>query len=161
MGLTKTVHPPAGATAMLAVAEPRVSSLGWFLVPVVCLGVTFMMTVAIIINNIQRRFPIYWWTPEDLSRKKAAPCDEESNASTITAGGLGGSSSNNAVGRDSTARGDVSVVEEKELDGGADDGSSQNNMAQVILRQGQVVLPDGFPITPEERQILECLCQRL
>lgn len=67
MGFTKTIHPPAGATALLAATSPEISDLGWFLLPLVILGTSLMLAVACIVNNIQRRFPLYWMTPEDLS----------------------------------------------------------------------------------------------
>lgn len=68
MGFTKTVHPPAGATALLAATTPEITNLGWFLIPLVLLGSTLMVAVACVVNNIQRQFPIYWWTPADLSK---------------------------------------------------------------------------------------------
>lgn len=77
MFLTKTVHPPAGATALLAVTDPETKGLGWFLFPVMLLGVALMQTAALIINNIQRRFPLYWWTPSSLSRSRHR--DEETH----------------------------------------------------------------------------------
>ncbi|KAJ5737549.1 uncharacterized protein N7483_002674 [Penicillium malachiteum] len=69
MVLTNTVHPPAGATALLAVTNSQTAGLGWFLFPVMILGVTLMQATALIINNIQRRFPLYWWTPRPLSQQ--------------------------------------------------------------------------------------------
>lgn len=70
MALTKTVHPPAGATALLAVTNDDSLLLGWYLIPLVMLGYALMLATALIINNIQRTFPLYWWTPEDLRRQK-------------------------------------------------------------------------------------------
>lgn len=74
MVLTKTVHPPAGATALLAVTNTQTRQLGWFLFPVIILGVSLMQTAALVINNIQRRFPVYWWTPQSLAPSRR---DEE------------------------------------------------------------------------------------
>jgi hypothetical protein len=70
MGLTKTVHPPAGATALLAVTNDESLLLGWWLVPVMVFGYSLMLGTALLINNIQRKFPMYWWTPEDLHRRR-------------------------------------------------------------------------------------------
>lgn len=75
MLLTGTVHPPAGATALLAVTNEQMAGLGWFLFPIMMLGVVLMQVVALIVNNIQRQYPLYWWTSHPLSRKKAE--DEE------------------------------------------------------------------------------------
>ncbi|KAI9877048.1 MAG: hypothetical protein M1830_004942 [Pleopsidium flavum] len=68
MVLTKTVHPPAGATALLAAVDPTVSRLGWYLLPLVLLSTMLTLASALLINNIQRQFPIYWFTPVDLSK---------------------------------------------------------------------------------------------
>jgi CBS-domain-containing membrane protein len=67
MGLTKTVHPPAGATALIAVVDDRAVSIGWRLIPLVLLGCAIMLVVALILNNILGRFPLYWWTPNSLT----------------------------------------------------------------------------------------------
>ena len=69
MGLTKNVHPPAGATALLAVVDRTAAGLGWHLIYVVLIGCAIMLGTALLVNNIQSRFPSYWWTPEDLRRK--------------------------------------------------------------------------------------------
>lgn len=63
MALTEMVHPPAGATALMAVLEPNVSELGWFLFLPLLLGCILMLRVALLVNNIQRWFPFYWWSP--------------------------------------------------------------------------------------------------
>ncbi len=68
MLLTKTVHPPAGATALLAAVDPVISNLGWYLVPLVLLSSILTLLSALVLNNIQRQFPIYWFTPVDLSK---------------------------------------------------------------------------------------------
>ena len=67
MVLTKTIHPPAGATALLAAVDPIISHLGWYLLPLVLLSNVLTLISACLINNIQRQFPIYWFTPVDLS----------------------------------------------------------------------------------------------
>ncbi len=66
MGLTKTVHPPAGATALIAVVDDRAVSIGWKLIPLVLLSCIVMLTVALLLNNVFSRFPLYWWTASDL-----------------------------------------------------------------------------------------------
>ncbi|KAJ5775480.1 uncharacterized protein N7511_000491 [Penicillium nucicola] len=67
MVLTDTIHPPAGATALLAVTNPQTVGLGWFLIPVMLLGITLMLAAAVLINNVQRRYPLYWWTSHPLA----------------------------------------------------------------------------------------------
>lgn len=76
MLLTGTVHPPGGASAVLAATEPAITAMGWYFVGLVMWGTTLMLAVGLIINNLQRQFPMYWWTPLDMC--KAERRDEES-----------------------------------------------------------------------------------
>jgi len=77
MSLTKTIHPPAGATALMAATIPEITELGWYLAPLVLLGSVLMLLVACVVNNIQRQFPLYWWTEHDLSTLRAGDADVE------------------------------------------------------------------------------------
>lgn len=64
MHLTKTLHPPGGATALIAViGSDGVHNLGYFYVFVpVALGASIMLLIALIVNNIprNRRYPEFW-----------------------------------------------------------------------------------------------------
>jgi CBS-domain-containing membrane protein len=65
MHLTRTLHPPGGATALIAViGGTRVHDLGFaYVVFPVALGALVMLAVALLVNNIsdKRRYPQYWW----------------------------------------------------------------------------------------------------
>ncbi|KAJ5994938.1 hypothetical protein N7481_001915 [Penicillium waksmanii] len=84
MVLTGTVHPPAGATALLAVTNEQTVGLGWFLFPVMILGITLMQSAALVVNNIQRRYPMYWWTSQPLSRAWDADVESDREKRTQT-----------------------------------------------------------------------------
>ena len=65
MHATKTLHPPGGATALIAViGSHKVHALGYLyaLIPA-GLGALVMLIVALLINNIPktRRYPEFWW----------------------------------------------------------------------------------------------------
>jgi CBS-domain-containing membrane protein len=65
MHLTKTLHPPGGATALIAViGGDSVHSLGYMyaLVPA-GLGAVILLVVALVVNNISksRRYPEFWF----------------------------------------------------------------------------------------------------
>lgn len=65
MLLTKTLHPPGGATALIAViGGEKIHNLGFLyaFIPV-GLGVFVLLIVALIVNNIpkSRRYPEYWF----------------------------------------------------------------------------------------------------
>ncbi len=64
MHATRTLHPPGGATALIAViGSPKVHALGYLyaLVPVGA-GAVAMLVVALLVNNIapHRRYPEFW-----------------------------------------------------------------------------------------------------
>ncbi len=61
MQYTKTLHPPGGATALIAVVgTENVTSLGyWYVLSPILTGVSILLLVALIFNNItgQRKYP--------------------------------------------------------------------------------------------------------
>ena len=65
MHATKTLHPPGGATALIAViGRNKIHNLGFlYAVVPVGVGVVIMLIVALIVNNIpkNRRYPEYWF----------------------------------------------------------------------------------------------------
>jgi CBS-domain-containing membrane protein len=64
MHATKTLHPPGGATALIAViGSQKIHNLGYLYVLVPAgSGAIIMLVVALLINNISknRRYPEYW-----------------------------------------------------------------------------------------------------
>ncbi len=65
MHITRTLHPPGGATALIAViGGEKVQSLG-FLYPIIptALGAMIMLAVALLVNNIPktRKYPEFWF----------------------------------------------------------------------------------------------------
>ena len=64
MHATKTLHPPGGATALIAViGSEKIHDLGYLYVVIpVGLGVLIMLMIALLINNIpkNRQYPEFW-----------------------------------------------------------------------------------------------------
>ena len=64
MHATKTLHPPGGATALIAViGGEKVHELGYLYVIIpVGIGAMIMLGVALMVNNIpkSRRYPEFW-----------------------------------------------------------------------------------------------------
>jgi CBS-domain-containing membrane protein len=64
MHATKILHPPGGATALIAViGSQKIHSLGYLYVLVPAgLGAAIMLLIALLVNNIpkNRRYPEYW-----------------------------------------------------------------------------------------------------
>lgn len=139
MALTKTIHPPAGATALLAVADEEVAKLGWFLIAIMMLGCGLMLAVALLINNLERQFPSYWWTPEDLTQKKSMfrrrPDKQEKE-------------SENEAAKDVEANEPNSSREE-------------DHVHEMVIRPGEVIVPEHMFLTQEEQLLLESMSNRL
>jgi hypothetical protein len=132
MGLTNTVHPPGGATALLAAVDPTVDAMGWFFVPLVLIGSLLMLGCALVVNNIQRQFPMFWWTPRDVGRKRSSPDIEKTSE----------------VPQESRGRRISRAV-----------GLLREN--SIVITPDHVVIPDGFTLGLEEKGILEVLRDRL
>lgn len=82
MHLTKTTHPPAGATALLPLTEPKIWALRWYFLPVVLLSSALVLVSALLVNNIQRQYPKFWIAPIPPSppaqpKDHQRPSDEE------------------------------------------------------------------------------------
>lgn len=63
MQMTGTTHPPAGATPLVPALDDAVWKLNWYYLPVVLLSSILVLMSALIVNNVQRRYPTHWNTP--------------------------------------------------------------------------------------------------
>lgn len=65
MGLTNTIHPPGGASALIAVIGPKsITNLGYiYILHPITTGITIMVLISVIFNNLisDRRYPNYWY----------------------------------------------------------------------------------------------------
>lgn len=65
MHATRTLHPPAGATALIAViGSPAIHGQGfWFVLMPATLGPLILLAVAVLVNNVpaSRRYPEIWF----------------------------------------------------------------------------------------------------
>jgi hypothetical protein len=141
MALTKTVHPPAGATALLAVVDEVAAGLGWLLVPLVLIGCSIMLVTALLVNNIQRCFPLYWWTPEALGRQR-----QDSMATIVEENDTG------------------DLEKQRQSSGASTEGPSvitHHDTMRIIIRRGVVTVPPHIFLSPEEKLSLESISNRL
>ena len=137
MTITNTVYPPAGATALLAAVDPQVEKLGWYLLPLVLLSATLTLIVSLLVNNIQRRYPTFWWTPTEVGKGSRHDDIEKSPRKSVNV-----SDSSSSLAR---------AVRHLE----SSDGKSIRITADNILIQ------EGFYLAEEERSVLEILQDRL
>ena len=65
MHATKTLHPPGGATALIAVISgEKIHNLGFFYAAIpVGAGALILLIVALVVNNLarDRKYPEFWW----------------------------------------------------------------------------------------------------
>ena len=67
MHLTRTMHPPGGSTALLAVlGNDRLRAMGYqFVLYPVLSGACVLVAVALVVHNLpvsqEKRYPTYWW----------------------------------------------------------------------------------------------------
>lgn len=66
MQVTTTVHPPGGATALIATVDDKVMAMGWYYIGIVAMSAALMIAIACLVNNIDRKYPAYWWRPTKL-----------------------------------------------------------------------------------------------
>ncbi|RDW78700.1 HPP family protein [Aspergillus mulundensis] len=131
MVLTNTVHPPAGATALLGATE--LAPVGWWLIPVLLLGCSLMLSAALVLNNIQRRFPVYWWTPHPLGKKaRQEQAQDVEKAPKIKQGS----------------------------DSSSSDFEYSEPM-QVVIRPGKVEWSDNLWLDADEKEVLERISERM
>lgn len=66
MQLTGTTHPPAGATALLPAIDDQIWNLSWYFLPVILLSSMLLLVCALLLNNLHRRYPVFWIAPTPL-----------------------------------------------------------------------------------------------
>ena len=77
--LSSPLHPPfvwhRCVTAILASLNPEIRHMGWYYLLVILLASTLALVVALIINNIHHRFPVFWikYTPPTLPKPFGPP----------------------------------------------------------------------------------------
>jgi CBS-domain-containing membrane protein len=93
MHLTKTTHPPAGATALLPCIDQHIWALRWYFLPVLLLSSAIVLVTALMVNNIQRQYPKFWIAhipppppaPKVDEHRKPAMAENSSAGSTHSA----------------------------------------------------------------------------
>ncbi|KAF9810168.1 hypothetical protein IEO21_07099 [Rhodonia placenta] len=73
MQITGTTHPPAGATALLPALDDDIWALSWYYLPVVLLSSMLVLATALLNNNVQRRYPVFWIAPATPPVAKPSP----------------------------------------------------------------------------------------
>ncbi|GMM38472.1 hypothetical protein DASC09_058110 [Saccharomycopsis crataegensis] len=70
MTILNCVHPPAGASALLACIDESIRKMSWWYLPTQIVSSLLIICVSLIFNNVIRFYPLYWWTAADLKPKQ-------------------------------------------------------------------------------------------
>ncbi|CAI6334038.1 unnamed protein product [Periconia digitata] len=152
MLLTGTVHPPGGASAVIAATSPEVTAMGWYFVGLVMLGTTLMLGIGLLINNIHRQFPVYWWTPLDVRRTRRR--NEQ-----VAPDARGGFEFRGE--KESESEVDEEDVESKDGDVNLETGKGGKANNGIFISSQGVSLPTGLALNSQEAELLERLKMRL
>lgn len=167
MSMTKTVHPPAGATALLCATSSEITELGWWYLALVLLGSMLMLVSALIINNVARRYPIYWWTPANLQaiHDKKHDFKDVEKASQVAKEEAAQKKKDEAA-RQAKLRGffqsegDANSSDEV-IAPAPQDKILRAQQHQILLGTERIVVPDWMRVDDWELSIFETLQQRL
>lgn len=84
---------------MLAAVDPAVVAMGWSVVPLVVLASVLMLLVACLVLNVQRRFPVFWWTAaetgsfwEERGKSRRGVLDQDLGSVEVAGRGMRGES---------------------------------------------------------------------
>ena len=171
MSITKTVHPPAGATALLAATELVVTELGWWYLPLMLLGSMLMLASALIIDNLMRKYPVYWWTPADVyeirqKRKGAAGGGGDVERATQAQK----EDDEKKKGEEESAAEKKKLASDRNPSASEDDDISDRKQSaailetrehQIVIDTEKIVIPDWLQADEWELQILRVLHQRV
>jgi len=140
-----------------------------------------MLASAMVVNNLYKRFPLYWWTPVDLSGMRKGPdvvsvrdAEKADEARTDSASTIGGASdatlAGNAVGRtekeSSVGEGEVHVSRP----GGEQFDTTEQERVRNIhedpelkiqIEVDRIVVPDWMSLSQWEIEALEGFQTRL
>lgn len=169
MSVTKTVHPPGGAAALLCAIDNDVRAMGWFYLVVQIVSGLEILAVACLFNNIQRRYPLYWWTPTSLQAsgsptaepkignngaglqpKAGVPKKADEHALSRLATLESVLSDRHVVGTTPNDTGDLNAQDLKNVT--AMENGNINNL--VLILPTHYALPKGLELTEEEEALL-------
>lgn len=91
-----------------------------------------MIIVGLLLNNIQRQFPVYWWTPLDIRRAKKEDIETVPN-------GRGG-------------------LERRETE---EQQTYDQPYEKIEISGAEIILPEALSLNKDETELLEGLRERL
>ncbi|KAJ2961690.1 hypothetical protein NQZ79_g3065 [Umbelopsis isabellina] len=124
------------ATALIAATQ---NEIGWLYIGIIALSASLMIVIALLVNNIERRWPVFWW-----SAKKVMVVNRDESAGQAAV--PDSVSSHEAV----TAQSSVSTAAASEHD---------THKQHIFVSPSEIILPAHF--SEDDRQFLKELQERL
>jgi hypothetical protein len=146
MAITKTIHPPSGATAMIAATQADITALGWYYIPVVMLSAALAIGVGLITNNIQRRYPVFWLLPERIPTRKEKAEAKEMSSTTTTPPPATPEETRKRESRETPTLSDIETEYRKN---------------HVIVSRSNIFIPEFLGLEDEHIQVLDEIQQLL
>jgi len=145
MTVTKTIHPPSGATAMIAATQADITALGWYYIPVVMLSASLALSVGLITNNIQRRYPVFWLLSAKIPARQ--PTVEEKPVETPPSdGALESGALRKSEATQAHLQRRPSEISHKE---------HIQDPYKVIVNRDEIVVPEFIELESEHLQVLQ------
>lgn len=159
MSVTNTVHPPGGATAILACIQADVLAMGWMYVPIIMLASVLMCVVALLFNNTLRWYPTYWWTSAEVGhayQSKAEKAREEHERRKQE-------NEVKDLEKQRTSEEEESDVDAKEGSSSVSEDAASRLEKEIRIGVEGVTMPAAFDfkLEPYEREFLGQLQERL
>lgn len=104
-----------------------------------------MLASALVVNNLYKRFPTYWWTPADLSKVGKKDVVKVSEAEKGRAGSDSSEGSERRVGQEEFD------TREKKLAKGVHEEAE----LRIVIEEGRIVVPDWMSLSSWQVSVLE------
>ena len=147
MSITGSVHPPGGATAIVACIDPNVIRMGWMFPVLMLLASVLICAVACLFNNTLRQYPTHWWTSGETGQRWGGLRDKCETKAGLERGQ--GRDDDPAHGPSKLALSPVTSL------------SNAGTEPGMIVGLNGIHLPHGLMLTQDERAVVELLQTRI
>ncbi|KAI5952155.1 hypothetical protein KGF57_004160 [Candida theae] len=181
MAITNTIHPPAGASALLPSIDEQVRSMSWWFLPVQLVSSVLIIAVALITGNVVRMYPVYWWSPGagKIVQQKTVPVekgekekkevegvkkDDESYVAPFVGSGNenGNGNENENENESGQGRGGPALSKTQSRFTLTGEGIDEvANAKQITISVTSIVVPENIELDEVEVDVLKSLQQKI
>lgn len=132
-------HPPSGALALLPLIDEQVRNLGWRYLYIQLVSSILILGVALVFGNILRSFPLYWWTPGHVGKRKHGI-----SRSPTHVGGASGTSGTSGEGEESVEPIEMDNIEIMDEEKG--DITTIRGLKQITITVDDISIPEEMDL---------------